>query len=303
MRAALFLIFFLAAASGLCAQTWTHGTSDSGNLVYAWATTKQGLTLACNGPSTGGLDAMSAGSHEDTRVPRNMLMIEIGPDRIPVGTAFQLNTIVIWLDQTGYQLPATNWNELTGVWEVMVPSSDPMIAALRRAKSLIIAPGADVPWQFQTDGLATTMDQSLAVCEAAWSGSGTAPASTLTSTAHVDAVRICNGPYVAEPGAMTEALIDQDAVPDLVVKWEAISCPGQALRPLCGASHCSVWVYLSTRGAVYDSMLAQGVELTPLSNGRTGLTLFGRFDSCGINSLGCARLWYWTGTDFAESPG
>lgn len=303
MRSALTALLLLLMANALSAQTWTHGTSDSGNLVYGWTTSGQGLSMSCNAPSTGGLDAMSAGSHEDTRVPRAMVLFEIRQDRIPVGNALQINNLVLWLDQTGYRLPATNWNELNGVWEVMISTSDPLVSAMRTASSLILAPGSDTPWQFQTDGLANTLDQALSLCEAAWSGRAPAGAPNLTSAAHIDAVRVCGGPYVASPGAITEVLVDQDDVADVVVKWEAMSCTGQNRRPLCGASHCSVWVYLSTRGAAYDNLLAQGVSFIQLSNGRTGLSLVGRFDSCGANSLGCERIWYWTGTTFAQLPG
>ena len=188
-----------------------------------------------------------------------------------------------------------------------INTTDALITALETTQSFVLAAGEEVAWQFPADGLANAISQSITTCEAAWAVSETTPPNTasvsspsgtssLFASAHADIERICNGSYTAEAGAFLQGQIDQDGTDDFVVWWNNIRCNSALPRPLCGASQCSAKVYLSTVAAPMD-LLAQDVNVQALSNGKIGLKLVGRFDSCGADSLGCERLWYWNGTD------
>ncbi|MEP6066123.1 MAG: hypothetical protein ABJ246_09820 [Paracoccaceae bacterium] len=292
-------------------QTWTYRSADDGHYVYAGAGAGLNLDFLCNAPSAQGLEAIQVGAHEETSVARGQIKIDIEMDRLSFENDGQRNDVMIWLGQTGYRLPTVILNELIGVWEVQINTSDALIANLKTAQSLVLAAGENAGWQFPTDGLADAVTKSIETCEAAWvaaesaapnaatvsTPSGTSP---LFATAHADIVRICEGPYSAEEGAFLQGQIDQDATDDFVVWWNNIRCNSAFPRPLCGASHCSAKVYLSTVATPMD-LLAQALSIQALSNGKVGLNLVGRFVSCGANSLGCERLWYWNGTDLVEA--
>lgn len=218
---------------------------------------------------------------------------------------------MIWSGQKGYRLPPIVFNELIGIWGVSVNATGALIPALETTQSYVLAAGEEVAWQFPADGLANAISQSITTCEAAWAAAETTPPNTasvsnptgtspLFASAHADIERICNGSYTAEAGAFLQGQIDQDGTDDFVVWWNNIRCNSALPRPLCGASQCSAKVYLSTVAAPMD-LLAQDVNVQALSNGKIGLKLVGRFDSCGADSLGCERLWYWNGTDLVET--
>ena len=294
------------------AQTWSYREADDGHYVYAGVGAGLALDFVCNAPSAKGLSAIEVEAHEETPVARGQIRIDIGSDLIPVVNVTQRDDVMIWLGQTGYRLPTVFWNELNSIWEVNINTTDTMIAELTRAQSFVLSAGDDVSWLFPADGFASALTQSIATCEAAWIAAQTPAANTAASAAigsgtsplfahaHADIVRICEGAYSAEEGAFLQGQIDQDTTEDFVVWWNNIRCNSAFPRPLCGASHCSAKVYLSTRPTPMD-LLAQSVSIQTLSNGKVGLKLVGRFDSCGINSLGCERLWFWNGTDLVET--
>ncbi len=300
-----FLLAFVLWTQAATGQSWSYQTFDNGHLIHAYAASGQGLTFRCNGPSRGGLDVLTAEAHEDRRTARGMMLIEIGPERIPLGNAFQRGDVVIWLSGTGYRLPPMVFNELDGVWQVELPSSDGFFAALRQSRDLILAPGQDRSWSFQTTGLTRAFEQATTLCTAAWTGQGPAYAITenaLMRAARQHVIKGCSGNRFTElQNAFLSGPIDGDDVPDVVVTWDAIQCSGGFPRPFCGASHCSATVFLSSRsGARPDDLLVQAIKLVPLSTGRMGLSIVGRFDSCGPNSLGCEVIWFWNGSRLAE---
>ncbi|MEP6020883.1 MAG: hypothetical protein ABJ251_20595 [Paracoccaceae bacterium] len=292
-------------------QTWTYREADDGHYVYAGTGAGLDLDFNCNAPSTQGLEAIQVGAHEETPVSRGQIKIDIGIERLPVGNDIQRDDVMIWSGQTGYRLPTVVFNELHGIWEVSISAADALIAKLGTTEAFVLAAGEDAARQFPADGLANAISQSIKTCEVAWAavestGPNTASvssppkASPLFATAHADIMRICNGSYTAADGAFLQGQIDQDETDDFVVWWSNISCNSAFPRPLCGASHCSAKIYLPTVSTPMD-LLAQTVSVQALTNGKVGLNLVGRFDSCGVNSLGCERLLYWNGTDLVEA--
>ena len=302
--ARVIVAIFLCWASGLAAQGWAFSTWDNGHLVHGFVNSGHGMVLRCSGPSRGALDAVSAEAHEDTRTPRGAMIIEIGPERIPLGNAFQRNDVVLWLGGIGYRLPAVSFIERDAVWQVQLPTNDGLFAALRAATEIVLAPGQDKAWSFPATGLASGLDAAMALCDAAWRGQGPAFAlsqNDLTRVAQQEVISVCGGTYTAENSAFLAGLIDTDEVPDVVVDWHAIQCSGANPRPLCGASHCSARVFLSSRpGARPEDLLVRGIELIPLNNGRVGLNIFARTGSCGPDSPVCKSTWYWDGNNIVE---
>lgn len=295
----LFMLFWGFATS---AQTWGHSEADDGHLVYASTRAGLGLDFVCNAPSAQGLDAMQAGAHEETRVARGHVKLDIGADRLPVGNDIQRIDAMVWLGETGYRLPTVHWNELVGVWEVQLSVSDALIKGLVTVPSFVLSAGDETAWQFAADGLGSSLGRTLAFCENAWAAATTPTPSqvSMIGAAHSDITRVCEGGYTAQDGAFLQGEIDNDAAADVVVWWDKIRCSSAFPRPLCGASHCSAKVFLSTLNGPMD-LLAQNASLQPLTNGKIGIKLVGRFDSCGPNSLGCERLWFWNGNAFVEA--
>lgn len=295
---------FLISAVMASAQSWSHERWDNGHTLHSYATSGQGMTLRCTGPSRGGLDVMTAEAHEDTRTARGTLMLEIGPERIPLGNASERRDVLIWAGGTGYRLPPLVFNDLDGVWQVSLPVGDGLYQALLQAPDFALAPGQDQAWGYRTQGFIQAFEETVTLCEAAWTGQGPAfqvAEGDLMRAARLSVQQGCNSTFTAGPEAFLVGRIDADETPDVVVNWAEITCQGSFPRPFCGASHCSAKVFLSSQsGQRPDDLLTQAIRLQPLSNGRVGLALVGRFDSCGGNSLGCERIWFWNNGQLSE---
>lgn len=294
------MAWVLLAVAGLT-ETWNHSVYDNGFRIYGHARSGEGLLIGCYGPSQGGLDVVAAEAHEDAHIPQGHLQINIDPKLIPVGNAMVRSDVVLWLDGTGYGLPQTIWNELDWVWQVNISMQDGLFQAMRRAKTLILA-GGQTPWQLATDGMGTALDQAVATCNAAWAEGAIAAPSALMGRALQDIRTGCSGPFTSQAGAVREVLFDHDTQADVIVDWSKISCNAGPSRPFCGASHCSVRIFLSTRGGAFEDLLAQAVQRIDLSNGRVGLGVVARQTGCPPDSLGCDRIWYWTGAGIDQLP-
>lgn len=288
------LIWFSAAA--LHAQVWAPFAQDDGHFANAYVSSGAQVDFICNAPSQQGLTAWQAGAHETRATARHVWRLNFGLDRVPFNGPPQRADIILWVNQAGFRLPVAIWDEMEGVWSVDVPAADPLFAALARAKSFVVQPGSDPSWSLPVEGLAAALAQSRAACDAAWAA-GAPPTGGMMARAEAYVRQGCGGAYSVADTAFATGLIDGDQIPDVAVWWGDIRCTQDLPRPFCGASHCSLDLFLSTKPD-RDPMLALDAKLIPLNNGRMGIDSVGRFDLCGADTLGCRALWYWTPQGF-----
>lgn len=300
-------LLLMLCATVLHAQDWQAGRADGGHFVVHDAHANVAVRLLCFAPSTQGRPSMDVEQHEETPTARGFLRIEIGPERVPLGNAFSRGDVVIWADRTGYRLPMINWNEPHGHWEVDLAFTDPIWAALARARSMVLAPGQDQAWQLPTVGLRAAIADVTTGCAQSWEAAAAAqaPATGLTVPPAIPA-RVAQGCGVAAPipqNALQAGDLDRDGRPDFILDWGAFTCPGTLPRPFCGAANCSQDVFLSTRGYSPPlDFLGTSLTIVPHRDGGLALMRTGNFSLCGAAGERCATPLVWDGASFVERP-
>ncbi|MEO0388745.1 MAG: hypothetical protein AAF281_14680, partial [Pseudomonadota bacterium] len=115
--------------------------------------------------------------------------------------------------------------------------------------------------------------------------------------------RGCSGPGDRRAGWLAAGDLDRDGVLDPVLDWAAIRCLAPPARPFCGASHCSVDLFLSRSvraGRAPETILAIGVDLVPAPGGADLMAGVG-IGECQSARLGpdCRMRWRWNGFEMA----
>lgn len=111
----------------------------------------------------------------------------------------------------------------------------------------------------------------------------------------------CSGPLEIDPSFVTATDIDADGTADYIFNYQGLDCgDGQVGGGYCGASNCSIEVFLSTRG-YRDPAEFLGHSLIPVQEvgGRRGVMLTASYAMCGETGL-CTPAFMWTGTGFTQ---
>lgn len=317
------LIFALLASSAQA--DWRGRAVDNGAFFYGVAGSEQtGLTVMCIGRSAQGLDPVSVDAHETAPTANFSMRFEFAPRLIPQGTAQTRRTdLLAWTDTGGVRLPPAILNELNSVWEFELPMTDAFVSALFSTNRLVIGPQSGPHYELTTSGMAAALTTAFTYCLENYARMGLPIPPTLSAfvpnvqqqpddagliapsamdvAAQNYIQRQCNGRAQHGPNAVLRGEIDGDGVTDVVLNWRDISCLNGG-RLFCGASQCSVDVFLSQlfpRKGRPEQMLGVGISLQPLSNGSSAVAIGGSLSSCRqFNLNACDGLWYWTGASF-----
>lgn len=327
-RSLIGLVLSLALCAPVIAnaQSWQGSTADDGAYVYGAAFAVGGFGVVCNAPSQRGVPAVQVGAHEETLSGPFELRLEFGSDLI--SGYGQRSDIMLWVGQQAYRLPSMWFNELSGVWELPVAMADPMVAALRQAPRLVLAPGTDQAYELPVAGINAAIQLAMQACINAWAVAGhtipsalnefwpavnensSAPAAPAAVSGDflTNAVsrRIAEGCVLGlkqiEPGGYVSGDIDQDGITDLLLDWGNVECSGTEwgqARPYCGASHCSIDIFLSRtfqRDGIYETLaIGGGLERNVL--GGLDVTLGRGLSMCDDPAFGpgCTTRLRWTG--------
>ena len=304
------LVFLLCLLAGpLSAQAWEGRTADNGAYVYGLAQPEGiGFRLMCTVPSLGGVPPLDVEAHEDPQTAPFEVRLEIDPALMAATGTGRRSDVVIWADQTGYRLPTMIYQELGEYWSVDLSMTDALIVALPDADRIVLAPGQDQPWSIPVGDVSAAMKTAFDACNQAAVAKGhrpppglltvpqaptsTAPEPPTLARARAHVVQGCGGSYRDLEGAFGLVNIDGDGVPDTVVDWGVLRCESGLPRPFCGASHCSVDVFLSASPKT-QNLLGIGMSVVPLTNGLQGIAVGGGLGSCGGTS--CQFVFYWDG--------
>lgn len=303
------------------AQSWQVIQSDDGGYA-AGRVIFPGLPFSatCMARSVQNLPLHQTSWFESTVAPPWHFLLEASEVLIP-GAIVPRGDIVLAVDNTGYQLPVVNWNELDGAWQVNVPMADQLMQALRSARRIALHVGTQQAWEVPLPGLGQALDQAQAFCTATWAATGVAATGRLAVTplggvggeltdndtatrpdpravaqGHIN--KQCNGVGTAGPRGVTFGDIDGDGAPDVLVDWSDVTCSGAAIRPFCGASLCSGDVLLSRNNYVLnegDVMLGMSHNMIPLDNGNQGVSSSGNLSMCQSQDP-CGFISFWDGT-------
>lgn len=319
MRAVLAPVLALLAAGPVAAQgaQWQFQSFDDGSYFTGaiGPSDDSGITFLCGEKSPQGLSPYQTGNMEPDITPRDSLRLFIGEGLLgrQDGMTEARQDVLIVAGDTGYRLPVVTWDELFWAWVVDLPATDPMFAAIGGQAQVELRSAAGTQ-RLTASGFAAAHDSLIAYCQSMftiigqpWSSStaaAVAPPVSMRQEAEAGVRAGCGGPAQFGEQALLAGDIDGDGAEDAVVFWEGLTCSGGYPRPFCGASMCSVQIYLSSRrgrGGNPDELLAQAVRLQPLSNGNMGVATVMSLVSCQ-GRPGCEIIWYWNGTGMVQLP-
>lgn len=293
------LTIFLACATPASAQSWQSSTTDNGSLLFGSATLDgAGISFSCTAPSPEGVPLIETGSHESHRNDPYELTVGLRDSLFEWSEPYVQENVVIGIGDVGYRLPPVDLNELQGS-AIYLSMTDQMIQALPGASELVLATGQGPVHQISTEGLDFALRTALAHCTNRWMQMGhplpaglrefltgeaapAAPAAPAPGNAlppfiaqQLDLACGAAG-YSFDPAqGYAEADFDGDGSPDYILSGYGLQC-NQGLNPLCGASNCSVSVYLSSRGySDVDGWIGGGFSTGTTIDGRAGLHRFG----------------------------
>lgn len=314
--ARLIALILCFCATSVAAQVWRTTKADDGHFLYFSAGANAGFGLTCLAPSLQRRPAIEVGAHETSAMGPGTTRIEMSRDRLSPATNESRSDVVLWVDQTGYRLPVVQWNELVGHWELDLPSDDPLWAALAVARSVVLAPGAEQAWQLPVQDLGLALRNLQTECGLAWAAAQTGVAQSPEPLAAVGGQVVslppalarhvqqgCGAPAAIPSAAVQAGDLDKDGVPDFVLDWGGIHCPGALARPFCGAANCSHNIFLSSRGyAKPEEMLGTSVTVIAHWSGGLALLRSGTYSVCGAHDEYCAAPLVWDGNTFSERP-
>lgn len=319
MVRALIICLCLIWAAGASAQNWSVWSDDNGGYAVASVGLEvPSMSMSCHARSVQNLPLFQTGWHESTVAPPYHFIFGFTQNLIDTWIQ-QRRDLILFVDQTGYQLPLTQWNEMEGGWEVKLPMSDPIFAAMNSATRLVLQVGSEAAWEFPVNGLAASLEEARQYCANTWVRTGypaphwfgpvTGAAPPLpTSTGFQIPQQVlgyantqCEGNASIEPSALKGGDLDRDGLPDVVLDWRGVTCPGSTMNLFCGAANCSIDVFMSSRSYLRPlQMLGMGPTIAPAPTGQLGLFISGTWSLCGEN--GCDAPWVWNGTTLVQMP-
>lgn len=307
---------FAFLATGVWAQVseWQFRSFDDGSFFSAAIspTDRPGLALLCGERSPTGLSALQTGNMEPDITRPDSYRLYLGENDIGAyeGYTETRQDVLIVIGTTGYRVPVVRWNELFGTWEADLPANDPVFAALAEQPAFELRSQAGSP-VVTTNGFGRALTRLGGHCQTMFTAIGLpwrtvaaapAPRPDMQQLAEAAIQTGCGGPAIMGPKTIQTGEIDGDGQPDVVVFWDGITCSGGYPRPFCGASMCSVQLFVSSlfaRRGKPEELLAQSVWLQPLTNGNSGVVTVGSLATCQGRG-NCEFLWYWNGTDIVQ---
>ena len=329
MRPFLALALALSLPLPLHAQTWTVGSIDNGAWFEAHAALPGGVAgIHCGGVSPQGFP-LPASDEPMLTAPYTMALSL----RMPGVADFSLDAteargdIAIVVGSTGYRLSVAWWDMINGSgWQADLPVGDPLLLALRGAGAFAVDTATGRQGVFSADGAAAALDGALGFCDARWAATGhtpppvavpwvnavraaglsVAPAAApsfvptnLAAKIEAEVTRGCGGPFRREPDWLRPGELDGDGQPDYVLDWRGVECLQGNRWPSCGASQCSMEVFLSSeasRGSSPASFLGFAITILPGSAGR-GLLRLAAPGNCAtyVGAVSCDADFQWDG--------
>ncbi|MGD9863579.1 MAG: hypothetical protein AB7S99_10230 [Pseudodonghicola sp.] len=324
MAAALALALGALGPGAGQAQEWAMSQFDDGSYFSATLAPVDGPgpALVCGERSPQGLSPRVTGNTEPDITPGGAFRVYLSDRAIGAPSPQRLardDVMIVVGGATGYRLKGLRWNEPFSTWETDLPVNDPAFAAIAGAPRFELRYDGG-RHALSSEGFRAGLGQLAGYCQSMFAAIGKPWAQAVAGGAAVgraagqmlavvsmrqraeaDILRSCNGPAVKTAEAILGAQIDGDGVEDVIVDWRAVTCTGGLPQPFCGASMCSVGVYVSAlfpwKGRP-ETLSALGVRLQPLNNGNDAVALIGSVGDCtrAFGRPDCDFLWYWRGT-------
>jgi len=312
MRFLPFIAFCCTYALPVVAQEWTARLPPDSHFIGGVAATSvPAMHIHCAVETVQLAPVTQSRWFEVSVAPPWQVVIGFTPALIPLPQT-QRAEVILYVDETGYRLPPVGFNELDGGWEVQLAMTDPMFAALTEARRLVMQVGPSTAWELPVAGLSDALATITSACGKAWVDTGHPAPASFASAVPMDlvvkakqAVAITCGHdiFAIGPRGLSTANVDGDAVPDVILDYNDITCGPNQRRPnVCGANTCSIDVFLSKTFATSgrpEGILGVGAGTVPLSNGNVAVSAMGNYGMCQSQEP-CSFLFYWDGAALSE---
>ena len=295
----IFLCLLLLTQSAF-AQAWQVVTEDDGSFYFAMGFAPGQVGVFCGGRSPRGLSPQVTGNVEPRVTKIGQVGLELADSLIGANqTGAIRNDVMAVVGQLGYRLPQVTLNELVGVQEQYLRRDDGLLTALQSGQPLEFRTDSGRQVRVDVLGASRAINTALSYCDRL---SNSTIQVDLTSAAQTYIHAACGGSASAVPGYLLQGDLDVDGKDDIVIDWSKVTCPGAVPRPFCGASKCSVDVFLSRTfrpGGQPDGFLALGVTMQSSPFGGAQLLLGGGLSDCG-GLAACHSIWRWDGRQLAR---
>ena len=311
MRLLSALLIWIVLATSAASQSWQAKlTRDAAYIAGSVSYPGLGIGFACHSRAPERGSVINSDWFEASIGKPGQFLIDFSTALVPSGMSRRSDLILV-VDQTGYRLPSVGWNDMLSSWETSVGVTDALFGALPTASRLILQVGTQQAWELPVNGLGAAVDQARAHCMAAWNGvvfalpAAPAPAPAagqpfqLPPQIQAYANGQCNGPARIGVDALQAGDLDRDGIPDVVVDWRDVLCPGESYSGFCGAANCSIDIFVSSRGYARPfQMLGTSAGIGPGRGGGLVVQVNGTYGLCG--HTGCDAPWVWTGSTFEQ---
>lgn len=122
-----------------------------------------------------------------------------------------------------------------------------------------------------------------------------------------DIAQTCPLGATIDPPGPLRADVDGDGINDIVMDHRSLPCTGQTLNEICGATLCSVAVYLSRvypQKGTAEFFLGAGAHLMQGTDGRVWIGTAGRLPHCpqAHDPARCTFYWRFDGASLSPVP-
>ena len=279
-------------ATPALAQGWEGRGLEDGVWFIGSAIPPDGAFLfQCGGRSAQNLPFEQSDITEPKLTRPGQIMLSVEP-ALFAPAPDSVTGLSIVVDGTPFVLPPLRFSEFDGFYEVPLDINEPIFARLRAGTTAALDwNGNRIADDISLQGSATAIRTMTRACTAGWAALPRTVQNWNVETVTAEAARYCQGPAVVE---MTYARIhdlDGDNHPDLILDMGAVTCTDadswmQRGAGMCGASHCSNFVYLS-RGLSDEpeEILAIGTRITATETGQVRINAGAGLSTCAAEGF------------------
>jgi len=250
LRLLAILLTLLSAAPAL-AQTWLSRGLDDGVWFIGFAgPPSYDFIFQCGGRAAQNLPFENSDISEPKLTEPGQIMLSVSPALFD-GQPDEITGLSLAVDGTPFPLAPLRYSEFDNFYEVPLDINDPVFARLRAGTTAgILWNGQWIARDISLSGSSDAIRTMAQACVTGWAALPRSAPVWSAQTILAEAARYCDGPAKVDFDYISIRDLDGDSHPDLILDMGAVECTeGESWERrgagMCGASHCSNFVYLS----------------------------------------------------------
>jgi hypothetical protein len=283
-----FLLLVSILATPAKSETWSASGFDDGVWFIGAALSPDfDFIFQCGGRSAQNLPFDPSDITEPKLTAPNQIMLSVEPGLFGTPQPDQITDLAIVIDGTPFAMSPLQFNAFDGFFEAPLHINNPVFARLRAGSQAGLLWNGDlVARDIPLTGSSNAIRTMAQACVAGWASQPRVIPDWNAQTVIAEAARYCNGPAKVDMTYTHIRDLDGDGHADLILDMGAVECTGLDFpmsrgAGMCGASHCSNFVYLS-RGPLDepDEILAIGTRIVTNDQGQLRIHGGGGLGQC-----------------------